>query len=91
MSDMVSAKDRGVLQGYNSLVFALGIAVGAPLGGVLADTLGWRWAFALQVRLTGSCRRNSAYAPTGPPSCDRHHRRLLPPSNPLLRHEQVIA
>ena len=49
MSDMVSSKDRGVLQGYNSLVFALGIAVGAPLGGVLADTLGWRWAFALQV------------------------------------------
>ncbi|CAD6587830.1 MAG: hypothetical protein TREMPRED_004864 [Tremellales sp. Tagirdzhanova-0007] len=51
MSDMVSAKDRGVLQGYNSLVFALGIAVGAPLGGILADSLGWRWAFILQVPL----------------------------------------
>ena len=58
MSDLVSAKDRGVLQGYNSLVFALGIAVGAPLGGILADTIGWRWAFTMQVSQTNHSSQN---------------------------------
>ncbi len=29
------------------MVFATGQAVGAPLGGYLADTIGWRWYCAL--------------------------------------------
>ncbi|PSR87343.1 hypothetical protein PHLCEN_2v5160 [Hermanssonia centrifuga] len=33
------------------MVFATGQAVGAPLGGYLADTIGWRWSFILQVPL----------------------------------------
>lgn len=32
-------------------MWATGQAVGAPLGGYLADTIGWRWSFLLQVPL----------------------------------------
>ncbi|KAF7532588.1 hypothetical protein G7054_g7799 [Neopestalotiopsis clavispora] len=45
MTDLVSLRDRGVWQGYINVVFAAGIASGAPLGGFIADTIGWRWAF----------------------------------------------
>lgn len=49
-SDLVSLKDRGLYQGMGNLVFAFGAAIGAPLGGLFADgTLGWRFAFLLQV------------------------------------------
>ncbi|KAK6216173.1 hypothetical protein LQW54_003747 [Pestalotiopsis sp. IQ-011] len=45
MTDLVSLRDRGVWQGYINVVFAAGIASGAPLGGFIADSIGWRWAF----------------------------------------------
>lgn len=37
--------------GIGNIVFATGSATGAPLGGYLADTVGWRWSFGLQVPL----------------------------------------
>ncbi|KAH8827603.1 MFS general substrate transporter [Flagelloscypha sp. PMI_526] len=51
MSDIVPLKDRGVWQGLMNICFASGQAIGAPLGGLLVDTIGWRWAFLLQVPL----------------------------------------
>lgn len=45
MTDLVSLRDRGMWQGYINVVFAAGIASGAPLGGLMADSIGWRWAF----------------------------------------------
>jgi MFS family permease len=45
LSDVVSLRDRGTWQGYINVVYAAGSAAGAPLGGVLADSIGWRWAF----------------------------------------------
>ncbi|KAK7941025.1 uncharacterized protein PG986_013412 [Apiospora aurea] len=48
VTDLVSLRDRGVWQGYINIVFGAGIASGAPIGGLLADTIGWRWAFAGQ-------------------------------------------
>ncbi|KAK6864768.1 major facilitator superfamily transporter [Apiospora arundinis] len=48
VTDLVSLRDRGVWQGYINVVFAAGIASGAPIGGLLADSIGWRWAFAGQ-------------------------------------------
>ncbi|KAL7627023.1 hypothetical protein AAE478_003799 [Parahypoxylon ruwenzoriense] len=51
VTDLVSLRDRGVWQGYINVVFASGIAAGAPVGGLLADGIGWRWAFAGQFPL----------------------------------------
>ncbi|KIY64655.1 MFS general substrate transporter [Cylindrobasidium torrendii FP15055 ss-10] len=48
MSDVVPLRERGTWQGILNIVFATGSGVGAPLGGLLADTIGWRWAFLLQ-------------------------------------------
>ncbi|KAI0200433.1 major facilitator superfamily domain-containing protein [Astrocystis sublimbata] len=49
VTDLVSLRDRGVWQGYISVVFSAGQAAGAPLGGFLADSIfGWRWVFLVQ-------------------------------------------
>ncbi|PSN70252.1 MFS general substrate transporter [Corynespora cassiicola Philippines] len=48
MSDVVSLRERGAWQGYINIIYATGSATGAPLGGLLADTIGWRWAFLAQ-------------------------------------------
>lgn len=43
VTDLVPLRDRGLWQGYIQMVFAAGMASGAPVGGLLADQLGWRW------------------------------------------------
>jgi MFS family permease len=43
LSDAATLRERGTWQGYVNLVGALGSSTGAPLGGLLADTVGWRW------------------------------------------------
>lgn len=43
MSDIVPLRERGVWQGYINLIYAFGTATGAPVGGLMADSLGWRW------------------------------------------------
>jgi predicted MFS family arabinose efflux permease len=48
MSDIVGLRERGQWQGYINLVYAVGASAGAPLGGLLADSIGWRWAFLAQ-------------------------------------------
>ncbi|KAI0931747.1 hypothetical protein AcW2_000569 [Taiwanofungus camphoratus] len=52
MSDVVPLRKRGTWQGICNIAFASGQATGAPLGGLLADTIGWRWAFLIQVPMT---------------------------------------
>ncbi|KAI0821779.1 MFS general substrate transporter [Trametes gibbosa] len=52
MSDVAPLRQRGTLQGFANIAFAAGQATGAPLGGLLADSIGWRWAFLIQVPLT---------------------------------------
>ncbi|PWY91233.1 MFS general substrate transporter [Aspergillus heteromorphus CBS 117.55] len=49
MSDIVPLRDRGVWQGIINIIYATGSGTGAPLGGILADYIGWRWAFIAQV------------------------------------------
>lgn len=51
MSDAVPLRERGKWQGYINIVYATGAGTGAPLGGILADKIGWRWAFLGQVPL----------------------------------------
>jgi len=48
LSDVVPLRERGKWQGYLNIIFATGASTGAPLGGVLADYVGWRWAFLAQ-------------------------------------------
>ncbi|KAF8917008.1 major facilitator superfamily domain-containing protein [Mucidula mucida] len=48
VSDVVPLKSRGLYQGFANLLFGLGGGVGAPLGGWLGDTIGWRAAFWIQ-------------------------------------------
>lgn len=40
---------RGSYQSYINIVYGLASALGAALGGLMADTLGWRWEFGVQV------------------------------------------
>ncbi|KAH7188729.1 major facilitator superfamily domain-containing protein [Fusarium flagelliforme] len=51
LSDLVPLKERGVWQGKLSILFFAGTATGAPLGGLMADSVGWRWSFLGQVPL----------------------------------------
>jgi MFS family permease len=48
LSDIVGLRERGTWQGYINLIWASGAAAGAPLGGWLAETIGWRWSFIAQ-------------------------------------------
>lgn len=50
-SDICTLRDRGQWQGYINIVYATGASAGAPLGGIFADYLSWRWAFLAQVPL----------------------------------------
>lgn len=51
LSDIVKIQYRGIYQSYLNLCFGLGNGLGASLGGLLAEQLGWRVAFYLQVPL----------------------------------------
>ena len=49
ISDLVSLADRGLYQGGVNVLFGAGAAIGTVIGGVVADTWGWRWAFLIQL------------------------------------------
>jgi MFS family permease len=51
LSDVVPLRERGKWQGYVNIIYATGASTGAPLGGLLADSIGWRWAFLVQAPL----------------------------------------
>ena len=51
LSDIIPLKERGVWQGIINIIYATGASSGAPLGGILADFVGWRWAFLGQAPL----------------------------------------
>ncbi|KAF2454279.1 major facilitator superfamily protein [Lineolata rhizophorae] len=51
LSDVVPLRERGTWQGYINIVYAAGSGAGAPLGGILADSISWRWSFLLQFPL----------------------------------------
>jgi predicted MFS family arabinose efflux permease len=51
VTDFVPLRRRGVWQGFGNICFGTGSALGGVFGGFLHDTLGWRWAFLIQVPL----------------------------------------
>jgi hypothetical protein len=50
-SDLVPIEIRGAFQSYFNATYGAGSTLGAALGGAIADHLGWRWEFGLQVPL----------------------------------------
>ncbi|PWN21633.1 MFS general substrate transporter [Microstroma glucosiphilum] len=51
MGDLVPLRKRALWQGMANIVFCVGTSGGAPLGGVISATLGWRFGFGAQVPL----------------------------------------
>ncbi|KAM0786790.1 hypothetical protein ACM66B_002224 [Microbotryomycetes sp. NB124-2] len=51
ISDLFPLRERALVSSVGGLLWSLGGALGAPIGGVLSDYLGWRSAFAFQVPL----------------------------------------
>lgn len=45
ITDLVPLRERGMWQGYMNIAACTGTSIGGPLGGFLADTIGWRWSF----------------------------------------------
>ena len=54
-SDIIPLRNRGMYQAVQNGLHGFGAVCGASMGGVIADTIGWRWCFLCQVpvSLTG--------------------------------------
>ncbi|KKY25731.1 putative efflux pump antibiotic resistance protein [Phaeomoniella chlamydospora] len=50
-ADLVPRRDVAFWRAYVNLALTLGRSLGGPVGGLLTDTLGWRWMFLLQAPL----------------------------------------
>jgi MFS family permease len=48
-SDIIPLKNRGMYQAVQNGLHGFGAVCGASMGGVIADTIGWRWCFLCQV------------------------------------------
>jgi len=48
-SDIIPLQNRGMYQAAQNGLLGFGAICGASLGGVIADTVGWRWCFLCQV------------------------------------------
>lgn len=48
-SDIIPLNNRGMYQAVQNGFYGFGAVCGASLGGILADTIGWRWCFLCQV------------------------------------------
>jgi hypothetical protein len=46
---MIPFRERGMYQAAQNVLHGFGSICGASLGGAIADTIGWRWCFLLQV------------------------------------------
>ena len=51
-SDIIPFKERGMYQAIQNVLFGFGSICGASLGGLIADTIGWRWCFLFQVPIS---------------------------------------
>lgn len=50
-TDIIPLRQRGLWQGVSNLLWGLGAGLGGFYGGLIHDSIGWRWAFLIQVPL----------------------------------------
>ncbi|KAI1737351.1 major facilitator superfamily domain-containing protein [Xylaria scruposa] len=55
ISDCVPIEQRGNYQSLINVVYGIAAASGAAFGGLLADSLGWRWEFGIQLLPLALC------------------------------------
>lgn len=48
-SDIIPAPKRGLFQGFQNILLGVGSILGASLGGIISETIGWRYCFLFQV------------------------------------------
>lgn len=53
ITDLVPLRDVATWRSWVNIVATTGRSIGGPLGGWLADTVGWRWSFLGQVPFAG--------------------------------------
>ncbi|CAI7666600.1 unnamed protein product [Penicillium pancosmium] len=51
ITDVVPKREVGSWRAYANIFMSIGRSLGGPLGGLLTDSIGWRWLFILQVPL----------------------------------------
>lgn len=51
-SDMIPFRRRGMYQALQNTIYGVGAISGASFGGAIADSIGWRWCFLLQVPIS---------------------------------------
>ncbi|TWU76466.1 hypothetical protein ED733_007195 [Metarhizium rileyi] len=61
-SDLVPVERRGAYQSYMNMSYGVSSALGAAVGGAMAEALGWRWEFGVQVPPLVICLLISAVA-----------------------------
>lgn len=49
IGDIFTPRERGKYQGFNGAVFGISSVVGPIVGGLITDTIGWRWVFLVNV------------------------------------------
>lgn len=52
MVDLVPLREVAMYRSYVNIVQTVGRSCGGPIGGALAQTIGWRWSFLSQAPLT---------------------------------------
>lgn len=71
LGDLFNPRERGRYQGYTSGVFGVSSVIGPLIGGVITDTLGWRWVFFVVVPVAlGAFVLVRRYVPSGETSRD---------------------
>lgn len=75
-SDLIPIEIRGAYQSYLNIVFGLGSASGAALGGAIADHLGWRWEFGVQIPGLVLCLIVAVFTLPGDLGINRTHKTL---------------
>ncbi|PKY07904.1 putative transporter [Aspergillus campestris IBT 28561] len=55
ITDLMPPGDVALLRSYANVINVAGRSLGAPIGGLLIQTIGWRWSFLSQIPLVGVC------------------------------------